>query len=59
MSVSVGPKGLSGSATVYIIDPGCGCCSYVTVGEYASLDEVPDRFRGPNFEIDVDHDDDC
>ena len=47
------------AVSVYIIDPGCDCCSYVTVGRYSSLDEVPVRFRGPNFEIDVDDDDDC
>jgi hypothetical protein len=47
------------SVNVYIIDPGCGCCSYLPVGEYDSIDDVPLGFFGANYDIELDDDDDC
>lgn len=42
---------------VSVIDPGCGCCSYVPVVTYDSKGEIPSRFLNGNYDIEEVEDD--
>lgn len=43
---------------VEVVEPGCDCCSYVTVDSFDTEAEIPDKYRTSAYDIyDTDEDD--
>lgn len=36
---------------VEVVDPGCGCCSYVAIAGYDRMEDIPLEYRTSDYSI--------